>query len=118
MQLNFSLNGGQDLEKALTRKARAADRDVKNIVRKHGAALNRKMVKNASFTKGYSTGATRRSIRMELTNGGLTVTVRPGTDYAMYVEFGTRFMASQSFVRPAFYSERMQFIDELRRLVR
>ncbi|NJP37921.1 HK97-gp10 family putative phage morphogenesis protein [Alkalicoccus luteus] len=93
------------------------NRQISNVVRLHGIALNRRMVKNANFVKGYSTGDTRRSIRMELKDGGMTAVVKPSTDYSPYLEYGTRFMAAQPFVRPSFDVESQLFIEDLRKLI-
>ena len=49
---------------------------VKEIVKKHGASLQQEMVKNAVFKKGYSTGATRRSINLLNEKGGLLARVK------------------------------------------
>ena len=64
--------------------------DVKTVVLKNGMDMQNKTVKNAVFTKGYSTGATKRSIRGETRDGGFTYAEGPSTHYAPYVEFGTR----------------------------
>ena len=71
--------------------------------------------RHAVFTKGYSTGATKRSISLELTAGGFEGHVKSGTDYSGYLEKGTRFMEAQPFMKPAFDEIEPQFIAELRR---
>ena len=76
------------------------------------------MKKNAQFKKGYSTGTTRRSITLQLTDNGYTAQVRPTTHYAAYVEWGTRFMTAQPFVRPSYQSQKRKFIDDLKRLMK
>ncbi|OOL82128.1 hypothetical protein BWX42_00145 [Dolosigranulum pigrum] len=78
--------------------------------------MNQKAVRNAVFTRGYSTGQTRRSIALNRT-GGLEARVKPGTDYAVYVEYGTRFMSAQPFMRPSFNAQKVQFLSDMRRLV-
>lgn len=92
---------------------------VKQIVKANGAELTEKMVNNAVFTKGYSTGATRRSIppNSGIRDGGLTAYSGPGTHYAPYVEYGTRKMEAQPFVRPAFNAQKDKFIADMDRLV-
>ncbi|QDI90213.1 hypothetical protein EPH95_02700 [Salicibibacter halophilus] len=115
---DMKLNGMQELDRALGRRARNANRDVKNIVRRRGASLDRRMKQNATFAGKYTTGATRRSIRLTMSDAGFTATVAPRTNYASYVEWGTRFAAAQPFVRPAFYAERAQFLRDIQNLVR
>lgn len=70
------------------------------------------------FTKGYSTGATKRSIRGETRDGGFTYAEGPTTHYAPYVEFGTRFMDAQPFVRPAFKQQVPIFKSDMKKLVK
>ena len=112
------LNGMRELQRDLDRMTRTADRDVQRIVTKHGVGMQRKMQQNAFFAGEYTVGHIRRNIYMTTTDGGKTAIVRPTPHYAPYVEYGTRFMASQPFVRPAFYAERELFIQSLRNLVR
>jgi len=92
--------------------------DVKNTVRLNGSELERRMKRNASFTKGYQTGETKRSIGLEIKEGGLTAEVKPGTHYAPYLELGTRFMSSQPFVKPSHAAQENIFIKDMRRLMR
>lgn len=95
---------------------------VKTIVKYHGANLQQKAMQNAqrgvSFQKGYSKGATKQSIASGLTidADGLGATVEAGTNYAAYVEFGTRFMEAEPFMRPAHEEVKQAFINDLRRL--
>lgn len=91
---------------------------AKQIVKNNGADLNVKMVNNAVFTRGYSTGQTRRSITIDLAHGGLTAKVKPGTEYAPYVEYGTRYMSAQPFVKPAFNAQKEIFKRDLMGLVK
>lgn len=97
-------------------KDNAQMRLVKEIVKKHGASLQQEMVKNAVFKKGYSTGATRRSINLLNEKGGLMARVKPTTKYSPYVEYGTRFMDKQPFVKPAFQKVKKEFVNDLKRL--
>lgn len=98
-------------------KNNAQMRLVKEIVKKNGASLNQQMVKNAVFKGGYSNGDTRRSINILIEKGGLMVRVKPTTKYSPYVEYGTRFMDKQPFVKPAFQQVKKEFVKDLKRLV-
>ena len=91
-------------------------RKVKEIVKKHGASLNQQMVKNAVFKGGYSVGETRRSINLLNEKGGLLARVKPTTKYSPYVEYGTRFMDKQPFVKPAFQKVKKEFVKDLKNL--
>lgn len=93
---------------------------ARNTVKKHGAKLQKVMKDNARpgkiFVKGYSTGETERSIGLETKDGGLTVVVAPNTEYAAYVEYGTRFMEAEPFVRPALDCVKGGFIEDLEKM--
>lgn len=45
---------------------------VKKVVKQNGVEMQAKTIRNAVFTKGYSTGATKRSIQGHSEDGGLT----------------------------------------------
>lgn len=92
--------------------------DVKRVVKMNGVEMQRSMHRNATFTRGYQTGTTKRSINLVITDGGFEANVAPTTDYSQYLEYGTRFMASQSFVRPSYYSSFFQFHEDLARLMK
>lgn len=94
---------------------------VKQIVSQNGNELTRRMTEHAEFSKGYQTGTTKRSIPQvspELSDGGMTVTVRPDTAYTGYLEFGTRKMEAQPFVGPAFREQEPIFINDLKKLTK
>lgn len=92
--------------------------DVKRVVIQNGADLGNKMVKNAEFDKGYQTGTTKRSINLEFTDEGLTAEVAPTTEYSPYLEFGTRFMDAQPFIKPAWEEQCEIFKSDMQKLVR
>lgn len=91
-------------------------RKVKEIVKKNGASLQQEMVKKAVFKAGYSVGETRRSINLLNEKGGLLARVKPTTKYSSYVEYGTRFMDKQPFVKPAFQKVKKEFVNDLKKL--
>ena len=124
----FEIKGLDKLEKAL--KDNVTMDDVKELVRKHGGQLQNKMQKAADFNKGYQTGTTKRSIFVELEDGGFTAAVGPGktpinkktgfpaTEYSPYVEYGTRYMDAQPFVRPSHEAQAEKFKRAMDRLVK
>lgn len=113
---SLKITGLDKLEKALKPNATLAD--VKKVVRNNGSQLQRRMQQKADFSKGYQTGTTKRSIGLEMQDGGFTASVGPETEYSPYLEYGTRFMESQSFVRPALDEQKRQFFDDLEKLMR
>jgi HK97 gp10 family phage protein len=112
----IKVDGLEELEKKL--KANATLDDVKRVVRQNGSELHRKMQDKADFTQGYQTGTTKRSIGLEIKDSGFTAEVAPETEYSPYLEYGTRFMDAQPFVRPALEAQETQFKSDLQKLVR
>ena len=110
------IEGLEELQKKLKQNANMDD--VKRVVRQNGSELQRKIQKNADFKKGYQTGTTKRSVSLEIKDGGLTAESGPTTDYAEYLEFGTRFMEAQPFVKPALEEQSKQFKNDLQKLVK
>lgn len=86
---------------------------VKVIVRQNGAELQKKMQDKADFVKGYQTGQTKRSIGLEIHDGGFSAEVGPTTEYSPYLEYGTRYMDAQPFVKPALDEQEKQFKRDL-----
>lgn len=115
--------GLKELQKALnTQEAQA---EVKKIVRHNGAELQSKAQQKADFRGHYvgnkfvpPTGNLKRSIGLEITDGGLTAEVEPMAEYAGYVEVGTRFMEAQPYLKPAFDEQKKKFESDMQKLVR
>lgn len=93
---------------------------ARKTIEKHGPKLQKAMKDNAEpgkiFVKGYSTGETKRSISLEIIDNGLTVIVAPNTEWAVYPEYGTRFMEAEPFVKPALDSVEKGFIEDLEKM--
>lgn len=110
-------------EGVLAKLDKLADKNaVARIVAQNGAELQQKAQRKAQF-KGHwegnkfvpPTGTLRRSIRLDIEDGGMTAEVSANTEYAAYVEYGTRFMAAQPFLRPALAEQAEQFKSDLER---
>ena len=82
----IKIEGLDKLQKALKRNCTMED--VKRVVRKNGSDLQSKIQDNAEFTQGYQTGTTKRSIRLEITDGGFTAISEPTTEYAPCLKIG------------------------------
>lgn len=98
---------------------------VKKVVKDNTLELERKMKRNANFKGHYKngkrvepTGATRRSIESKLSHNGITGIVGPKTHYSFYLEYGTRFMSAQPFVKPAYDSQKRIFLSDMKKLVK
>lgn len=113
------IEGLEELQKQLKKNANM--QEVKNLVRKHGGQLQNNMTRKADFKKGYQTGTTKRSVGeagIVFKDDGLTAEVGATTDYAEYLEFGTRFMDAQPFVKPALEEQSKKFESDLQKLVK
>ena len=120
--------GLDKLEKRLKKDASLSD--VKKTVRKNGSELQRNMMKKADFhghfewEKGKGkvwkkpTGATKSRIHLEMQDGGFTASVGPETEYSPYLEFGTRFMEAQPFIKPALDEQKNKFLSDLKELLK
>ena len=127
--LQFELKGLEKLQAKLQRVAKMEE--VESIVEKHGEEMQKKAVNNASKFRGHyegrgknrrfvrPTGATKRSISVNSSKvGRFKYKVAPGTNYAAYVELGTRKMSAQPFIKPAFDEQKKLFKNDLERLVK
>ena len=112
----IKIDGLDELQKALKEKVTLDD--VKKVVRHNGQELHKKTQANADFNKGYQTGTTKRSIDLEIKDSGFTAEVEPGTEYSPYLEYGTRFMEAQPFVRPAYDEQKAKFKRDMQKLVK
>ena len=110
------IEGLEELQKKLKKNANMDD--VKKVVRHNGSQLQQKIQRKADFKKGYQTGATKRSVTLEFSGDGLTAESGPTTEYAEYLEFGTRFMEAQPFVKPALDEQSKKFESDLQKLVK
>lgn len=115
---SLRVDGIEGLKKALEDAAKKEA--IKEVVKSNGAALQQSMMRNAEsqFTRGYSTGATKRSISLEIRDDGLTAAVSPGTDYSPYLEYGTRYMQAEPFVGPALNAQAPRFKSDLEKIMK
>lgn len=124
----IKIEGLDKLQKRL--KENITMNDVKRVVRQNGSELQRKMHGKADF-KGHigwkkgegktiikPTGTTKRSIKLHMQDGGFSAEVGPETEYSPYLEYGTRFMEAQPFVRPSLNEQKVKFLSDMQKLVR
>lgn len=88
--------------------------DVRALIAYHTA----EMQQTAQMVVPVDTGTLKRSITSQITDGGLTGEVEPHTDYAAYVEYGTRFQEAQPYMEPAFLQQSRRFEADLKKLAR
>lgn len=112
MKSSLSIKGIDQLVKHLDKAASL--KDVQQVVKSNTS----NMTANMQNLAPVDTGNMKRSITSEFTDGGFTGTTEPHTDYAGYVEYGTRFQAAQPFVKPAFDVQKKVFKNDLERLLK
>lgn len=98
--------------------------DVKRLVKKHGSQMETKAQQNAPVgtpestgIPGYVGGTLKRSIGLEIKDGGMTAEVKPTAEYAPYVELGTRYMEAQPYLKPALDEQKEKFKKDMKKLV-
>lgn len=126
--VTIQVKGAAEVVKKLREKADLSK--IRQIVALNGAELQQKAMKKANF-KGHwewkrgegkvfvpPTGQLHDSIRLKLSLNGMTAIVSANTEYAAYVEYGTRKMAAQPFLRPSLNTQGKKFIRDLKRLAK
>lgn len=108
----ISISGVDDLVHKL--KKNATLDDVKRVVKANGTELTR----NAQSKAPVDTGFLKRSIVFSLANSGLTSKTEVGAEYAAYLEYGTRFMSAQPFMKPSYNIQKQKFKSDLERLMK
>jgi HK97 gp10 family phage protein len=82
-----------------------------NLVQQQLGIVGQNMVDAAKGLAPVRTGFLRDSIGCDIE--GLDLTLYAGADYASYVEFGTRRMSAEPFLRPAFDAYSNSLVDAL-----
>lgn len=88
--------------------------DVRNVVKMNGAELQNKAKRIAPV----DTGTLKRSIGLEITEAGMTAEVEATAEYAPYVEYGTRFMKAQPYIRPSLEEQKKSFENDLSKILK
>lgn len=84
------------------------------MVKLNGSEMQNTMQRKAAVDTGFM----KRSITLYISDDGMTVTVKPTANYSGYVEYGTRFMEAQPFVRPAYDQQLPIFISDIIKLMK
>lgn len=98
--------GKEELAEFLGKHKKVVIEGSKKAVRQYGSMMETYSV----YAAPVDTGTLRRSIRMDIADKGLTAVVYPTAHYAEYVEYGTRYMNAQPFMRPTLQKIEPQFI--------
>lgn len=119
----IKLEGMEKLQVKLKKNVQMSK--VKQIVKDNGAALQEAAQRKAPVgtpqstgIPGYVGGTLKRNIGLEIRDGGLTAEVEPTAEYAAYVEYGTRYMNAQPYMRPSYTAQKEKFKSDLKKLTR
>ena len=112
MSMGVKLEGFDEFQAKLKKNVKLED--VKTVVQYHGS----EMQTTANLICPKDTSNLANSITLELTDGGFTAEVEPHMDYAAYVEYGTRYMSAQPYMRPAFMQQSARFKSDLSKLMK
>ena len=112
MSMGVKLEGFDELQAKLKKNVKLGD--VKVVVQYNGS----EMQTTANLICPKDTSNLANSITLELTDGGFTAEVEPHMDYAAYVEYGTRYMSAQPYIRPAFMQQSARFKSDLSKLMK
>ena len=112
MGSKVTIVGMEKLQAKLKKNVRLDD--VKRVVRYNGAQMQIKAQQKAPV----DTGTLKRSIGIDIKDAGMTAKVTPKAEYAPYVELGTRFMAAQPYLKPAFEEQKRKFKSDMNKLTK
>lgn len=110
----IKLEGMEKLQVKLKKNVQMSD--VKRVVKENGKSLQEAAQRKAPV----DTGTLKRSIGLEIRDGGLTAEIEPTAEsqYAAYVEYGTRYMNAQPYMRPSYTAQKEKFKSDLKKLTR
>ena len=118
MAINYKLDGMSKLQKGLLE--RVSKDKVVSVVKRNTTQLQQTAMSKASsvYTRGYSTGDTKKSIGISFENSGMSGTTGMDMEYNPYTEKGTRFMAAEPLLKPTFNSQKTKFKSDLEKLLK
>lgn len=112
MSVKVKLTGVQELQHKLKKNMDMAA--VKKAVKLNGSEMS----KTAKEYVPVDTGTLKRSIRLDIQENGVTAKVSANTDYAGYVEYGTRFQTPNLYMAGAFDNQKEKFKKDIDRLMK
>ena len=120
MRCKIDMRGLSQLEKKLLKGV--SKEKISQVVRLNTAELTQKAkdrapVSTEKTNPGGAHGQLKRSIIPSMSSGGMVGKVNATVDYAEYVEMGTRFMAAQPYMKPAFDQQKEVFLDDMKKLI-
>ena len=110
--MKIDIEGADELVRSV-RSRLGADRVVP-VIRRNTSQAQAKAMRLAAVDTGFM----KRSITMRVDISGLAGYIVAGASYSSYVEFGTRNMDAQPFMRPAAREQAPIFLSDMKNLLR
>lgn len=111
-KIEFFIEGEDELVRAI--RNRFNEDKVAHVVKRNTTQAQKKAMRLAAVDTGFM----RRSITMRVDITGLAGYITAGADYSPYLEYGTRKMDAQPFMRPAAREQAPIFLSDLKNLIR
>ena len=108
MSFSCKFSGFEKLTESLSEKLLKAEL-AKQVVKRNGAEMHEKAQRFAPV----DTGTLKRSISLDIVDGGRTAIVR-----GVYQEYGTRYQPGTPFVGPAFKAQVGKFKEDMRGILK
>lgn len=124
VKTTLKFSGSDALADALLTKSKGEA--VRKIVKKDMALLNKttKDIMTSVYIhtdkngKPYSKGENARKTQFTISSDGFSGTQTTNTDHIIYTEYGTRYMAAEPAIRPAFERTKRIFKSDLEGLIK
>lgn len=117
---NFEIKGIDDFLKDINNIEINFNKDLDNLIKKHGVSLFTKTKMKTPVDKGRL----RRSWQLKYKKGDLSIRLYNNTEYGIYVEYGHRTRGGKSYVEGAymlktsFEKTEKKFIEDLEKLLK
>ena len=105
-----------DIKVDLTAFSKAVDKfpdEIKAVVQLAARRIEIGSKQLITDLDAVDTGATRSSIFVDPGTPSFEQRIGPTTEYAPFIEFGTRYMSARAFMIPTLEKERKRFIEAL-----
>lgn len=110
--MKIDIEGADELVRSI--RNRLGSDKVVPVIRRNTSQAQAKAMRLAAVDTGFM----KRSITMRIDISGLAGYIVAGADYSPYVEFSTRYMDAQPFMRPAAREQAPIFLRDMKNLIR
>lgn len=114
MRIDAKLDG---VNKAIA-KIQSYETSKREAVSRIVATTAKRVEAQAQALAPVDTGRLRDSIHTDIDTGGLGATVGTAVNYAVYQEFGTRYMDAQPFLFPSWEMYKKPFVNDIKKALK